>query len=537
MMLYRVALQGLFITLISLGIFFRLAHLDHKIYWYDEAFTSLRAAGYTEAEVVQHFANSGVVQVAEVQQYQHPRSDRHLADTLHSLATEDTQHPPLYYTLAHFWSRWMGSSIASSRLLPALLGLLGFPAMYWLAQELFVRTGAFATAFPVWLSVGLFAISPFQVAYAQEARQYSLWTTLTLLSTAALLRAMRRATPWSWLLYALTVAASLNTFLFSGLVCLAHGIYVLSCDDLPNRPTKSRQFWPYLTATAIGVLFFFPWAWILTHNLGQAHTVTSWTEYRLPPEKLTKAWISGIGQIFYDRNQSPFDQRIHFGLAVLVAYAFYRLIRTAPPQVSRLILLLTVVPVLPLVLPDLVVGGMRSTYPRYFIPALLGIQLAVVYLLSWKMHQAPRQGRWLVALICCAGVISCLTLFPARTWWSKNLNQANLAIGEVLNQSARPLLVSDAETGDLLSLSYYLPPQASLLIRPRCYTCRFTSPDGFDASFMQLSNDFDAIFLYHPRPLPPWLQSLNDGNQPFQFELLLTESTEKNHVLWRIVNK
>lgn len=217
-MLNRVVLQGFFIVLISLGIFFRLAHLDHKIYWYDEAFTSLRSAGYTEAEVVQHFANSGVVPVSELQQYQHPPSSRHLTDTLHSLATEDTQHPPLYYTLAHFWSRWLGSSIADLRLLPALLGLLGLPAIYWLAQELFLHTRAFSTPFPVWLAIGLFAISPFQVIYAQESRQYSLWATLTLVSTAMLLRSMRLSTPWNWLIYALTVAASLYMFLFGSVI-------------------------------------------------------------------------------------------------------------------------------------------------------------------------------------------------------------------------------------------------------------------------------------------------------------------------------
>lgn len=153
------------------------------------------------------------------------------------------------------------------------------------------------------------------------------------------------------------------------------------------------------------------------------------------------------------------------------------------------------------------------------------------------MQQKPGLGRWLVAAVCFAGVISGLTIFPAQTWWLKNHNQANLAIREVVEQSARPLLVSDAETGDLLSLSHYLPSQVSLLIQPRCYTCRFSSPDEFNAAFVKISSDFDDVFLYHPRPSQSWLRSLDAENHPFQFESLLTESDQKNHVLWRIVNK
>lgn len=183
-------MRFLLIALLSLGFLFRFANLDHKVYWYDETFTSLRAAGYTEAEVVQHFAKSSIVRAAELQQYQQPNANKTLADTLRSLATEDNQHPPLYYAIAHFWLR-VSSSVAAMRFLPAVFSLLSLPCVYWLCQELFVKTGQFNSALPAWLAVGLWAISPFQIIYGQESRQYSLWGTLTLLLTAALLRAIR----------------------------------------------------------------------------------------------------------------------------------------------------------------------------------------------------------------------------------------------------------------------------------------------------------------------------------------------------------
>ncbi len=68
------------------------------------------------------------------------------------------------------------------RSLPAIISLLAFPCIHWLCLELFEEsiTGSVAIA--------VIAVSPFHLAYAQEARQYSLWVLITLLSSEALLR-------------------------------------------------------------------------------------------------------------------------------------------------------------------------------------------------------------------------------------------------------------------------------------------------------------------------------------------------------------
>lgn len=528
-------MRFLLIALLSLGLFFRLANLDHKLYWYDETFTSLRASGYTEAEVVQNFAASSITSVAELQKFQHPAANRGLTDTLHSLALEDNQHPPLYYAIASFWSRWIGSSVAAYRLLPALCSLLGLPAMYWVCQELFVKMGRFSSTLPCWVGVGLFAISPFQVIYAQESRQYSLWSTTTLLMTAALLRALRIQTRFSWALYALTVTASFYTFLLSSLVTVAHGIYVL----FQSKLQPQRTWLAYLLATLIAAIAFLPWGWILMHNVSQAQSVTSWTTYQQPLFQLVLTWISIIGQIFYDRGETLIDRLIQIGLLSLVGYAFYCVCRQSTRPIWLLVVTLTVVPVLPLVLGDVLVGGIRSTFPRYFIPSLLGIQLAVVYLLSAKLSsgQLHNRWRWVAASVCCAGVVSCLTSFQATTWWHKTLNSENPAIAEIIQRSPQPLLVSDAETGDIMALSYALKPDVAMLIRPRCYTCSPKADPFFDSSFVQIPDSYSDVFLYHSRGPYLWEQSL-ENNQKFRFELIPLEGQRKNNkVLWRIMNK
>ncbi len=39
--------QILLVTILVLGLFFRFANIDGKVYWSDETFTSLRVSGYT----------------------------------------------------------------------------------------------------------------------------------------------------------------------------------------------------------------------------------------------------------------------------------------------------------------------------------------------------------------------------------------------------------------------------------------------------------------------------------------------------------
>ena len=41
------------IVILVLGIFFRFANLEKKVYWIDEGYTSLRISGYTESEFIQ----------------------------------------------------------------------------------------------------------------------------------------------------------------------------------------------------------------------------------------------------------------------------------------------------------------------------------------------------------------------------------------------------------------------------------------------------------------------------------------------------
>lgn len=222
-------LQFLVIVVLVLGVFFRFVNLERKIYWYDESYTSLRVSGYLEAELIQQAADKHILGIEDLQKYQHVNAEKGLVDTLKSLAQEDAQHPPFYYVLLRFWVQFFGDSVAVRRSLSVLSSLLVFPCLYWLCLKLF------ASPLVGWVALMLVAVSPLHVLYAQEAREYSLWTLTTCLSSAALLQAMQLKTRLSWAIYAATVTLGLYTFTFSAFVTIGHGIYLAAIEKCRTK--------------------------------------------------------------------------------------------------------------------------------------------------------------------------------------------------------------------------------------------------------------------------------------------------------------
>jgi uncharacterized membrane protein len=315
------------------------------------------------SEVVGQVCNGPEINFKDLQKYQRATPDKTLTDTIKSLAAEDPQHPPLYYTLARFWVQWFGSSAAVTRSLSAIISLLVFPCIYWLCLELF------ESSLVGWVAVALIAVSPFHVLYAQEARQYSLWTVTILLSSATLLRAMRLKTKLSWGMYAVSVVLGLYTFLFSGLVMMAHGVYVFTVENF----RLSKRFLAYLLASLGALLAFIPWMLVVIAQLAQVNKVTDWTyQVKLPLLDLIKAWATNLSYFFADfgLNFGNFNDEPKFKfitkillplLFIFVGYSLYFLYRNATKQVWLFVFTIIGVTTLPLAIPDLIFGGARTT--------------------------------------------------------------------------------------------------------------------------------------------------------------------------------
>ncbi len=134
-------------------------------------------------------------------------------------------HPFLAEPHAEFWVR----------LPPALFGTLGVLGMFLLARQL-LPFG------PSLLAALFLAVSPLHVWYSQEARWYSQWVCLTILSYIALIRAADSSSRWPWVGYAVATLANLYTFIFTPFVVAAQGLSLWclrSQDQQRNRTIRT----------------------------------------------------------------------------------------------------------------------------------------------------------------------------------------------------------------------------------------------------------------------------------------------------------
>ena len=452
-------LEILFFTILILGLFFRFVNLGEKVYWHDETLTSLRTFGYTKTELVEEAFTGKIITVNELLQYQHPSPEKDLGDTLNALSG-NAEHPPLYYLLARGWAALFGSSVAAMRALPAMISLFAIPAIYWLCWELF------QSSLVGGIAMMLVMVSPFHFLYAQEAREYSLWTTIILLSSAALLRAIRVNNKVNWAIYGVTVSLNFYTHLLAVLVSISHGIYIIAEKHTNQRKVISN----YIISSLGGLLAFSPWIWIIINNLRKIHETIGGSREPLSFSTLIDKWFLNFNRIFLDVELRGYN----FIWVLISLYALYFLTRKAPQKVWSFILILIGVTALTLIIPDVLFDGRRSTIMRYLAPCCIGIEIAVAY---WLAHLLTREkarsrtiGKGLTAFILSAGIIGGSVSSQADVWWTKSFPRSGgyKPVAEILDQSDRPLLISHAgQAIGTLAISHELNPDIHLQLLPK----------------------------------------------------------------------
>jgi uncharacterized membrane protein len=478
-------LRVLLTIVIILGVAFRFINLDRKVYWHDEVYTSMRAAGFTRGEIDEELFQNKIIPAPTLQKFQQIKPGSTVADTIDSLKVEDPQHPPLYFLMARFWMQNFGGSLTASRLLPALLSLFSLPLMYKLAMELFNSQRV------AWMATTLLAISPFDILFAQTARQYGLLATLVIGSSLSLLRSLRHSHWKNWTVYGISVALGLYTHPFFALTLIGHGVFVL----LGRRNTETNRWivapvaqginrWlGFGSAIALALLLYAPWIRVLLTNSQRAAATTDWARIPQPFSYLVKLWTLSFTSLFIDLDfgfNNPWTYLLRVPFVVMILGALYFVYRRTPRRVWLFILTSVFVPFLLLALPDLLVGGKRSAVSRYLISCYPGIQLAVAYLLAIGLTTGKAFWRGALAVVMTASVISCGTSALAETWWNKDLSYDNATVSRLVNAEAakNPVVASDigddfTNTGDLISLSFRLKDNVRLFLMSR--------PSNFEA--------------------------------------------------------
>jgi 4-amino-4-deoxy-L-arabinose transferase-like glycosyltransferase len=190
---------------IALGGFLRWYQLDGMSLWGDEAtgiaFATGHAAPLAAGPGTVHSADD----LGDLLQMRRGYYSQHVFELLRWEI-----HPPLYVVLLNLWMHLWGTSVLAVRSLSVVANVASIPLVYILGRQLFSGGTGLCAAL-------LFALAPFQIAYAQEARPYALMVLFSLASTVIAVRLCERDTRWSWgwlAWYAATAAGGLFVHYF-----------------------------------------------------------------------------------------------------------------------------------------------------------------------------------------------------------------------------------------------------------------------------------------------------------------------------------
>ena len=157
-------------------------------------------------------------------------------------------HPLLYYLGFWAWVGAAGESEWAMRYPSALFGVLTGAAVWRLGREI----GGPAVGLGAAL---LLALNPYQVAQAQNARNYAMVAALATVATALLLVAARRDDTRGWRRYALGMLLALHTHLNAALTAAAHALWYLARARLRReRPSRGA-----VGAAGLIAALFVPW--------------------------------------------------------------------------------------------------------------------------------------------------------------------------------------------------------------------------------------------------------------------------------------
>ncbi|MBW4501122.1 MAG: glycosyltransferase [Scytonema hyalinum WJT4-NPBG1] len=170
-------------VLIAIGL--RLTNLSAKPPWTDEFSTLVFSLGNSFLPVPLDQPISVDVLLQPLQ----PQPTASIKDVWKHLSSE-SNHPPLYFFLTHWWMRLFPTheglvSLWGARSLAAVFGAASIPAVYALSKL------AFRSRLVSHLAAAMMATSPYGIFLAQEARHYTLAILWVIASLACLVIASR----------------------------------------------------------------------------------------------------------------------------------------------------------------------------------------------------------------------------------------------------------------------------------------------------------------------------------------------------------
>lgn len=172
--------------ILLLGTSLRFYALGTKNYWLDEIFT-----------------------ITEAQQ-----------STQQLLTSGRLDQPVAYFLPFQAWIQFFGTSEVSTRAFSTLAGIGAIVLIYWVGREVFGKSVGLWSAF-------LLAISEFQIGFSQEARFYTLFELLSLLSFLFFILALKKQKALYFAIYVVASSLMLYSHTFGVFILAAQNLFFL----------------------------------------------------------------------------------------------------------------------------------------------------------------------------------------------------------------------------------------------------------------------------------------------------------------------
>ncbi len=446
------ALALLAVCAVLAGLALRFHGLDRKVWWPDEVATWSELAGCTEADL--WAAHDGVPRTAgERMRCQRSRPEVTALDVVQALVDQGPQNQPLYHVSAHVLLRALDDWPWAPRLVSALASALAIAVALALGTELFGswRAGAVLAA--------LVSVSPLHVRFGQEARAYACWSLFTAASAWLLLRAYRRDRRSDWWLFGVAQALACQAQLLSIPVALGLFAWTMLVTVTTGEGNPARRVRRHLVALSFALATLVPWGvGVALHREVAARTL-DWTTQPMPLESLVRRWLGIVTTIFVrtgadggllgaGTDRLTEVARLAIGLAICVPslVGFVRLARTRPAREWGFVVALGLPGFLALAIPDLILGGRRSSMARYLLPAWWAVELVVAWALARPLaaSQRERSPRAVIAAeLAFALLVAAGTWISARgavldVWWDTNPAVLHALVTEARTPSFQP---------------------------------------------------------------------------------------------------
>ncbi|MEI7539803.1 MAG: glycosyltransferase family 39 protein [Candidatus Saccharibacteria bacterium] len=324
-------------------------------------------------------------------------------------------HPPLYYWLLKSWSMLFGNTELALRSMSVLFGGVAIVLGYLLTNRLFGRKAAR-------ISLIFMMISPMFVRYGQEARMYTLVTTIALAATYTLTFAINTKKRLPWIIYGILVGLGMWTHYFSAIVWIAHWIW--RADNIRRTTSKGKfvkTFFSkqWIMAHIVAIAVFIPWLPFCIYQLSVVQAFGFW----IPPVT-PDTMVNFMTNVIYYKDVGDVNGWLAAAFAIIVlalgmlAFRVYKSQNQAERQSYRLIMTLAFVPMI--LLFALSMPPLRSSFiDRYLITSTVGIALFIGVTLALGYRFIKPKWRIAVTVL----IAGLMLIGVASVWQLGNYNK------------------------------------------------------------------------------------------------------------------